>query len=696
LLAAIDDGGSYWSVWVNEDGTRVFVANYMSGLRMYDWDGANLVLLDTDDQGGLYQDVWSDGTYIYVANGTLGIMAYAVAGNALNHLATRLDGTACDGVDGDGTYIYTASSGAIPGVKAYTFNGAAFAYIATAHDGVANYWDLVFRDGYVHCACDGDGIRLYTFNGVAFAHIAQYDEPVGTAALSIGTDGYYIYSVVDNLGVGDDYIRAYSFDGAALALEYSIQHPMMVGGAGPRRFNTGNDTNFLYLPAGDDGVRIVTALYADFSIDDTTLFGNQAGQLTCHCGLPEAMGVWAYNFGDSTVSALKNPSKRYSLGGTYTITLAASRGGLTETHSITVTVGGGGLTATPSSGQGPLEVQFTDQSTGDIVSREIFFGDGDSTTELNPKHTYMPGQYTVTYIVYDNDGNRAIVTLTIYVYDADYTGAGVHIPYSTVCYRHAVKALQGVGLVPWGGQYWVWPEVYVGTAKGFDAANEPVSVVFNNATGQFFRIGIPDLWQDRVGPYAAYDIPTRIRFRELISRGGEMEQIVHREHHAHLRPYYEDNRSVAGFNRDGFLENFSVTGRLFFDGEPSTPGAILQRVPRLADYAFRQHRRVRRVQFELETNKSGYRGVGTQANIEELDKKPPPPENRKAETGWQMEFRTPDIWVSRNSTEPTQNRATGLELTGAYDILTTGPDGRGGTAMAFAPGSSPRALVEHY
>ena len=65
----------------------------------------------------------------------------------------------------------------------------------------------------------------------------------------------------------------------------------------------------------------------------------------------------------------------------------------------------GGLTyadfiATPLSGASPLDVQFTDLSMGDISAWEWHFGDGTTSTEQNPVHTYLsPGSYTVTLVV---------------------------------------------------------------------------------------------------------------------------------------------------------------------------------------------------------------------------------------------------------------------------------------------------------
>lgn len=59
--------------------------------------------------------------------------------------------------------------------------------------------------------------------------------------------------------------------------------------------------------------------------------------------------------------------------------------------------------ATPSIGCGPLDVSFTNRSTlGDSLIWD--FGDGDTSTALNPKHTYeKPGSYTVRLTVIDSN-----------------------------------------------------------------------------------------------------------------------------------------------------------------------------------------------------------------------------------------------------------------------------------------------------
>jgi len=61
---------------------------------------------------------------------------------------------------------------------------------------------------------------------------------------------------------------------------------------------------------------------------------------------------------------------------------------------------------TPTLGAAPLTVNFTDQSTGTVDSWDWSFGDGLSSNEQNPSHTYNdPGSYTVTLTVTGSDGS---------------------------------------------------------------------------------------------------------------------------------------------------------------------------------------------------------------------------------------------------------------------------------------------------
>lgn len=64
------------------------------------------------------------------------------------------------------------------------------------------------------------------------------------------------------------------------------------------------------------------------------------------------------------------------------------------------------FSATPRTGQFPLTVQFADMSMGGPTSWMWNFGDGSSSTERNPVHTYAnPGVYSVTLMVTNSYGS---------------------------------------------------------------------------------------------------------------------------------------------------------------------------------------------------------------------------------------------------------------------------------------------------
>jgi len=111
--------------------------------------------------------------------------------------------------------------------------------------------------------------------------------------------------------------------------------------------------------------------------------------------------AWLWNFGDANTSTEQSPSHIYASPGTYTVSLNASNayGSSTETRVDYITVlepPTAAFTATPTEGNAPLTVQFTDESTGNVTAWLWDFGDGNTSTEQNPIHTYASaGNYTV-------------------------------------------------------------------------------------------------------------------------------------------------------------------------------------------------------------------------------------------------------------------------------------------------------------
>ncbi|MBD3285141.1 PKD domain-containing protein [candidate division WOR-3 bacterium] len=117
---------------------------------------------------------------------------------------------------------------------------------------------------------------------------------------------------------------------------------------------------------------------------------------------------WEWDFGDSRTSTTQNPTHVYEADGSYTVSLTVrnSDGEDTEVKADYISVGASAPTAefsgAPTSGDAPLTVNFTDESTGEITDWSWEFGDGNTSTTPSPgpTHEYTdPGTYTVSLTV---------------------------------------------------------------------------------------------------------------------------------------------------------------------------------------------------------------------------------------------------------------------------------------------------------
>ncbi|UAY51014.1 PKD domain-containing protein [Ferruginibacter albus] len=133
---------------------------------------------------------------------------------------------------------------------------------------------------------------------------------------------------------------------------------------------------------------------------------------------------WTWDLGNGTTSFQQNPSATYFNPGVYSVKLvikdAWGSDSITKTKYITVnalpTVA---FTSNTTTGCYPLDVQFADQSlagSGTVAKWEWDFGDGFTSSDKNPVHTYTgSGNFNVTLRITNSNGCTKTLAKTQYI-----------------------------------------------------------------------------------------------------------------------------------------------------------------------------------------------------------------------------------------------------------------------------------------
>ena len=137
---------------------------------------------------------------------------------------------------------------------------------------------------------------------------------------------------------------------------------------------------------------------------------------------------WSWDFGDPAsgilnTATVQNPSHIYRYGGEYTVTLISSNAnGAGTTKRYNISVDGppppvADFSASSTHGPAaPLAVQFNDTSNGFPTSWSWNFGDGSSSTEQNPSHTYLAnGTYSVSLTATNAESGSNTTVKTNYI-----------------------------------------------------------------------------------------------------------------------------------------------------------------------------------------------------------------------------------------------------------------------------------------
>ncbi|MFA7325149.1 MAG: PKD domain-containing protein [Candidatus Kapaibacterium sp.] len=166
--------------------------------------------------------------------------------------------------------------------------------------------------------------------------------------------------------------------------------------------------NYLYKFNSDFGF--------DYAISDfnNELIGNKMIQFTDQSNGP--IIKWDWDFGDGNTSEDRNPQHQYTNSGTYSVTLIVENEfGTLDTSSHEV-IAEDKLTSFFSAdileGKIPHTVTFKNRSLGKPTRFIWNFGDGTSSKEENPTHTYtMSGTYGVSLTIFDDNDEFDMVLL---------------------------------------------------------------------------------------------------------------------------------------------------------------------------------------------------------------------------------------------------------------------------------------------
>lgn len=211
----------------------------------------------------------------------------------------------------------------------------------------------------------------------------------------------------------------------------NLSRPLYKAGSFTLTLQRGTDANTL---VDECNQQTPAANYLTFSVKDTVnadftyRFVNNCDRHDVNYFHPGGNGTdsWQWNLDENNTSAMQNPRAFYKVLNQKTVSLIVSNGFCSDTSSVNLTLSNFIMADFDYPPEAcPNEVTgFTSLAKGQVVRHSWQFGDGSSSTEISPSHTYTAPTVTmslhVRYTVVDSIGCASTVEKTIKVYSSCY------------------------------------------------------------------------------------------------------------------------------------------------------------------------------------------------------------------------------------------------------------------------------------
>jgi PKD repeat protein/plastocyanin len=333
-------------------------------------------------------------------------------------------------------YVTGGNTGPIP-FFTYDCIGlvCSFTDLSSDIDGSVVAWSWDFGEGGTSTeqnpvysfAVNGDytvGLAVTDDGGLtsnSFTKAVRPRSPAPVAAFSVQCR-YLECTFTDASTDGDGAVTAWSWDfgDAGTSTEQNPAHTFAANGT----YTAALTVTDQY---GSSSAPVTQVLTVAANVAPTAAFTASCVKLACTLtdGTTDGDGLvtaWAWDLGDGTTSVEPSPGHTFAADGSYLVSLTATddAGAVSAPFTMVVTVAenfapAAAFTASCSR----LDCTFTDGATdvdGAIVSWSWDFGDGTTSTDPSPAHSYAEGgTYTVALVVTDDGGKTGTASQAVTV-----------------------------------------------------------------------------------------------------------------------------------------------------------------------------------------------------------------------------------------------------------------------------------------